>query len=201
MRPSRIATFASLLAVGGLTTAIALAAATAEIGKPAPEFALKDQSGKEVKLSDLRGKIVVLEWFNGGCPVTVRHHSPATPTMRATAQKYQDKGVVWLAICSQRGSTAQGNAEYAQKFGVPYAILDDSSGKVGKAYGATNTPHMFIIDAKGTLAYAGAIDDNPNGNKPDPKNYVAQALDELLAGTTVTQPKTKAYGCGISYAN
>jgi len=186
--------------VVGLSTALVYAAAQAAIGKPAPDFALKDQNGNEVKLSELRGKIVVLEWFNAGCPVTQRHHVNK-PTMKETYQKYKDQGVVWLAICSQDGSSIQANAKAAQKLGVVTPILDDSAGKVGRAYGATRTPHMFIIDRNGVLAYAGAIDNDEVGGKADATNYVAKAIDELLAGTTVTTAQTKAYGCGIKYAN
>jgi peroxiredoxin len=186
--------------VFGLAAALAYAASKAEVGKPAPDFALKDQTGREVKLSELRGKVVVLEWFNAGCPVTVRHHA-TTPTMKTTFNKYKEQGVVWLAICSQAGSSTESNAKAAQKLSVVTPILDDSAGTVGRAYGARTTPHMFIIDRNGVLAYAGAIDDDPQGNKANATNYVAKALDELLSGTTVTTSQTKPYGCGISYAN
>ena len=201
MRPNRLIGVSMVVAICSLTTALAYATVTAEIGKPAPDFTLKDQAGKEVSLSELRGKIVVLEWFNAGCPVTQRHHSAKSPTMKTTANRYEDKSVVWLAVHSNSDGSVERNAQAARKLGVAYPILDDSAGKIGRAYGAKATPHMFIIDKNGLLAYAGGIDDDPQGGKADATNYVAQALDELLAGTTVTTPKTRAYGCGIKYSN
>ncbi len=183
----------------GLSAAWSLRAA--EVGKAAPDFTLKDQTGKDVKLSELKGKIVVLEWFNVGCPVTQRHHSPASPTMKTTAARYKDKGVVWLAVCSNSDGSTAANAQAAQQLKVESLILDDSTGKVGKAYGARTTPHMFVINAQGVLAYDGGIDDNPTGGNSRPTNFVAKALDELLAGSAVSSPKTKPYGCGIKYGN
>ena len=200
MRRNSVVAWCAAVVVCGLIGATAYAAAKAQVGKAAPDFALKDQTGKEVKLADLRGKIVVLEWFNAGCPVTQRHHVD-TPTMKNTYNKYKGQDVVWLAICSQAGSSVESNAKDAQRLGVVFPVLDDSSGKIGRAYGATNTPHMFVIDKNGVLAYAGAIDDDPQGSKSNATNYVAKAVEELLSGTTVTTPQTKAYGCGIRYAN
>src|SRR5688572_16825356 len=152
---NKLTAVCTVLLVAGLTTALAYAAGAA-IGKPAPDFTLKDQTGKEVKLAEFKGKVVVLEWYNPNCPVTVKHHVD-TPTMKNTFNKYKDKGVVWLAICSQSGSSVETNAAGAKKLGTVTPVLDDSAGKVGRAYGATNTPHMFIIDKNGVLAYAGAI--------------------------------------------
>lgn len=200
MRRNRLIGVSMVVAICSLAASLVFAAAQAQIGKPAPDFTLKDQAGKEVKLSDLRGKIVVLEWFNAGCPVTQRHHSAKSPTMKTTAEKYSDKGVVWLAVHSNSDGSVERNADAARELGVAYPILDDSTGKVGRAYGATATPHMFIIDKNGVLAYAGAIDDDPQGGKAHATNYIVKALDELLAGTTVTTPRTRAYGCGIKYA-
>lgn len=190
MKRSKLALCAVML-VATLTAALALAAT--EIGQAAPAFTLKDQSGKEVKLADLKDKIVVLEWFNPGCPVTQRHHSDKTPTMRTLANGYKDKGVVWLGVCTGNGATA----ETVTKMKVPYQVLNDSAGAAAKAFGARTTPHMFIIDAKGNLAYNGAIDDDAAGSSANPTNYVAKALDELLAGKTVTTSQTKPYGCGV----
>lgn len=180
-----------------LMTAAAQAAGPA-IGDAAPSFELKDQNGNAVSLDQFKGKIVVLEWFNEGCPVTKRHHSDPVKTMSTLADKYKPAGVVWLAINSTSGSDVSRNRKAAERFGIEYPVLDDSAGKVGRAYGARCTPHMFVIDAKGLLAYNGAIDNDGRGDQQ--VNYVALAVDELLAGKPVTTPQTKPYGCGIKYA-
>jgi peroxiredoxin len=180
-----------------MMTAMALAAEP-NIGERAPSFELKDQNGNTVSLDQFKEKIVVLEWFNEGCPVTKRHHTAPEKTMSTLAAKYKDREVVWLAINSTRSANVDKNKKAADRFGVEYPILDDSAGKVGKAYGARCTPHMFVIDARGMLAYNGAIDNEGRGGKS--VNYVGQAVDELLAGKSVTTPQTKPYGCGISYA-
>lgn len=172
----------------------------AEIGKAAPSFKLKDQNGKDVSLADYKGKVVVLEWFCATCPAVQRHYANDTQTMKKLAKKYSDKGVVWLAINSSSGVDAAANKKAAEKMGVSYSILDDSSGAIGKAYGAKTTPHMFVVDKAGLLAYSGAIDDDSAGTKGDKaKNYVDAAVGELLAGSTVTTPKTNSYGCGVKY--
>ena len=192
-----VAVLASMIGAG-----VAWAAAQAKVGEAAPDFTLQDQNGKEISLSNYKGKIVVLEWFNPGCPVTQRHHSTATPTMKTTASKYADNDVVWLAINSHAGNTVDGNRAAATKYEVGSPILADPSGKVGRAYGAKSTPHMFIIGKDGKLAYAGAIDDDPNGDKgAAATNYVAKAIDELLAGKAVSTAQTRSYGCGIKYAD
>lgn len=183
----------------GLSTALAVAAAS--LGKAAPDFSLKDHAGNTVKLSDLKGKVVVLEWFNAHCPVTLRHHSDKSPTMRSLAEKYKARGVVWLAICSNSSGSIEDNAASAKELKVPYQILNDSTTQTAKAYGARATPHMFIVDAHGNLAYNGAIDDDPSGSKPAATNYIAKALEELLEGKSVTTPQTKPYGCGVKYAD
>jgi len=163
----------------------------------APGFTLSDHAGKKVSLSDCAGKIVVLEWINPQCPVSRRHYT--TPTMKNLATKYAPKGVVWLAVNSSHFATPKQNKAWADKYTLPYPILDDSAGKVGRAYGARTTPDMRIIDKTGKLAYTGAIDDDPRGNKKKRTNYVAKALDELLAGKKVSTPKTKPYGCSVKY--
>lgn len=167
--------------------------ASAKVGEPAPALTLKDLHGKEVRLADLRGKIVVLEWLNKGCPYSVK----ACPTMVATAEKYASRGVVWLGIDSTHGATAQENLDYAAEKKIHYPILMDGDGKVGRAYGARTTPHMFVIDAKGTLVYAGAIDNRKSG--ADYRNYVVEALDALLAGKPVEVSETQPYGCTVKY--
>ena len=164
----------------------------------APGFTLTDHNGKKVSLADYRGKIVVLEWINPKCPVSRRHYT--TPTMKSLATQYAPKGVVWLAVNSSNYATVASNKQWAEKYELPYAILDDSAGKVGKAYDAKTTPDMRIIDKTGKIVYAGGIDDDPRGRNEKKTNYVAKALDELLAGKKVSTPKTKPYGCSVKYA-
>ncbi len=177
-------------------------AAGAEVGKPAPDFTLKDANGTEHKLSSLKGKIVVLEWTNHECPYVVRHQKN-DKTMQKLADKFKKDNVVWLAINSSH--FAQEKLESIQKWQkdneVAYPILIDASGATGKAYGAKTTPHMFVIDAKGVLAYAGAIDDNPDGAKKEAKNFVEEAVAALLKDSTVATPSTKPYGCSVKYGD
>jgi len=164
----------------------------------APAFTLEDVDGKKVNLSDFADKIVVLEWMNPDCPIWARHHKAGT--FRTLAEKYKDQGVVWLAINSTHYADKEKNKKFAETEKVPYPILDDHAGTVGKAYGAKTTPHMFVIDKQGRLAYEGAIDDDPAGREEKPLNYVDQALTELLAGKAVSVPKTEPYGCSVKYA-
>jgi len=171
-------------------------------GKKAPQFTLKSFNGKQISLSDYKGKIVVLEWFNDECPF-VRYHYDKANTMVKLAKKYKPKNVVWLAINSTSHTTEQQNRNFAVQHNLPYPILDDRQGKVGRAYGATNTPDMFIIDAKGNIVYEGAIDNSPTGKPPEgqePANYVDRALSELISGKAVSIPETKPYGCSVKYA-
>jgi len=172
-----------------------------EIGKPAPEFALKGLDGKEVKLADLKGKIVVLEWINHECPVVNRCQKAGT--MKNTIAKFKDKPVVWLAIdsnsfCEDKEKT-EAIKTWVKEQGIGYAYLLDAPGKVGKLYDAKTTPHMFVIDQKGILAYNGAIDNDANGNELNKINYVEQAIQSLLDGSTVATATTKSYGCTIKY--
>ena len=162
------------------------------------DFTLSDQDGKKVALADCAGKIVVLEWFNIGCPFVKRHYKSGT--MVKLAGKYQPKGVVWLAVNSTHSWDQAKNKAFHDKNKLPYPILVDQNGEVGRLFGARTTPHMFILDKKHNLAYAGAIDDDPGGRKgAEATNHVAKALDELLAGKAVSTPKTKAYGCSVKY--
>jgi peroxiredoxin len=174
--------------------------APAAIGASAPAFSLEDQDGKKVNLTDFAGKFIVLEWFNEECPIVQRHYKD--DAMNKLAAKYKDKGVVWLAINSTNGKDNAANKKAAAAWKMNRPILNDATGKVGHQYEATNTPGMYIIDKNGNLAYSGAIDDNESGNKTSGiKNYVETALDELLAGKTVSTPKTKQYGCTVKYAS
>lgn len=168
-------------------------------GASAPAFTLKDQDGKDVSLKDFAGKIVVLEWTNPECPFVKAHYGTVT-TMIDLANKYKDNGVVWLAINSTSHFTVAKNKEWAAEKKIPFAILDDHEGTVGHAYGAKTTPHMYIIGKDGKILYVGAIDDNPLAKKPKTHNHVATALDEILAGKTVTTAETTPYGCSVKYA-
>jgi len=169
-------------------------------GRRAPSFELNSFDGKTVSLSDYRGKIVVLEWFNFECPLS-RYHYETKNTMVELAKKYKDKNVVWLAVNSTSHTTPGPNKTFAKRHGLPYLILDDRSGKVGRAYGAQTTPHMYIINPRGRVVYEGAIDDSPLGKKKEGVvNYVDNALAELTAGKAISTAKTKPYGCTVKYA-
>jgi len=172
-------------------------------GKQAPQFELSSFDGRTIKLSDYKGRIVVLEWMNAECPFS-RYHYETVHTMVDLATKYRDKRVVWLAINSTNHTTVEANRDFAKKCKLPYPILDDRTGQVGRQYGARNTPHMFVIDTDGTIAYEGAIDNAPLGKQEPgagPVNYVDKALSELLAGEKVSLPVTPPYGCSVKYGN
>ena len=178
------------------------------VGKAAPEFTLKDLDGKDVKLSSFKGKVVVLEWFNPGCPYVKKSHTVGS--LIDTAKKHTAKGVVWLAINSgaagKQGHEPAMNAQSAKTWAMTHPILRDIDGTVGKAYGATNTPHMFVIDKKGVVAYAGAIDNSPDAEKLSATggtliNYVDVAVEAVSAGKAVKTAQTKAYGCGVKYGS
>jgi peroxiredoxin len=180
----------------------------AEVGKPAPDFTLPDLDGKPHRLSDLKGKIVVLEWFNPGCPYVVASHTRGSLVDAAALRSKE--GVVWLAVNSgapgKQGHGVEANRAAARAWSMPNPILVDESGAVGKAYGATNTPHMFVIGKDGKLAYKGAIDNSPDAERGAPQGgalveYVTVAVEDLAAGRPVRTPETKAYGCGVKYAN
>ncbi|GJM25534.1 MAG: thioredoxin family protein [Phycisphaerae bacterium] len=180
--------------------------AHAELGKAAPEFTLKDLDGKEHKLSEYKGKVVVLEWTCCTCPFVVRHQKQER-TMQNTFEGFKDKEVVWLAIDSTKPDHGGGYSDDMIKrwkdskdVKLPYAILRDAEGKVGHVYGAKTTPHMYVINKEGVLVYSGAIDDNPHGSKKEATNYVTKAVEASLAGSDVEVASTKPYGCGVKYA-
>ncbi len=171
-------------------------------GKRAPEFEMSSFDGRTIKLSDYKGRIVVLEWVNPECPFS-RYHYETLHTMADLATKHRDKKVVWLAVNSTSHTTVEANRDFAKKHKLPYPILDDRSGQVGRKYGARTTPHMFIIDTDGVIAYEGAIDNAPLGKQEagaGPVNHVDKALTELLAGQKVSMPNTPPYGCTVKYA-
>ncbi|MHC4595924.1 MAG: redoxin domain-containing protein [Planctomycetota bacterium] len=173
--------------------------AAAVSSKKAPAFRLNSFCGKTVNLSDYRGKNVVLEWLNFECPF-VKYHYEKTNTMIDLAKKYKDENVVWLAVNSTNHTTPEANNDFAEKHKLSYLILDDRSGKVGRAYGAKTTPHMYVINTKGNVVYVGAIDNSPMGNKKEGViNYVDKALAELTAGKPVSTRESKPYGCSVKY--
>lgn len=198
-----------------LITALALAAgcaaalaSTAVVGQAAPGFTATDSAGRSVNLADLKGKHVVLEWVNPGCPYVRKHYD--AKNMQATQKGAVDKGVVWLAVnstASEHGdylSPQQMSAWMKQQGAAATATLMDEDGKVGRAYGARTTPHMYVIDPAGKLVYAGAIDSKPSSNKadiPSATNHVNVALAESLAGKAVSTASTRAYGCSVKYSN
>ncbi len=207
MSPSRRRT----LYLAGAALAAALgpmaARAAATVGQPAPAFELRDAAGAPVKLADFKGRTVVLEWTNPGCPFVVKHYG--SNNMQALQKDAKAQGVVWLAI----SSTAKGHADYlepaalAAKYAgwgaAPTALLMDDAGPVGRAYGARTTPHLFVIDAKGVLVYAGGIDDKRSADPADvktAKNFVRAALADLQAGRPVAVPTAAPYGCSVKYA-
>jgi peroxiredoxin len=187
-------------------TAAAAKGSPAELGKPAPDFALTDLDGKTVKLSDFKGKIVVLEWFNPGCPYVKAAHTKGS--LVDTAARHAKAGVVWLAINSgakgKQGHGVEVNSEAKQTFSMNHPVLLDESGQVGRMYGAKHTPHMFVIDEKGTLVYRGAIDNSPDGEGESPSgdklvNYVDSAIAAVREKKPVSPAQTEAYGCSVKY--
>ena len=187
-------------------TSSPMAKGEVEIDKPAIDFTLTDTNGNQVSLSDYRGKWVVLEWINYDCPFVKKHYDSGN--MQSLQKKYTDKDVVWLAICSNKPES-QGNfpveeihRRWKAHGSTLTAYLLDEDGKVGRIYGATNTPHMYIVDPEGALVYMGAIDSIPSASKSDIEksdNYVTMALDAVLAGKDVPVKTTKAYGCSVKY--
>jgi peroxiredoxin len=166
-----------------------------KIGGDAPDFALKGADGKEYKLADYKDKIVLVEWWNWECPWCKK----AKPTFEELHKKYGEK-VTFLAIDSTNWATAEGNAKIAKDEKIPYPILMDNDGKIGKAYGAKTTPHVFIIN-KGKLVYNGALSNDQQGTKPKDefRNYAAEALDAVLAGQPVKLAETTPWGCSVKY--
>lgn len=195
----RTTTMISLMVLALTVAFTTWAGEGATVGSKAPAFSLQDQDGKAVKLEDFKGKVVVLEWVNPDCPFVVRHAKAGT--MRDLATRYADRGVVWLGVNSTHYMDAAGSAKFRTESSLPYPILVDASGDVGRAYGAKTTPHMYIVDREGAVVYAGGIDDDPRGDKgKGATNHVAAALDQLLAGKPVAVSSTTPYGCSVKYA-
>lgn len=192
---SRRAALSLKLAV--LLASVPALAQEAKVGSPAPAFKLKDEAGKTHALSDYQGKVVVLEWTNPECPYVQRHY--AASTMQKTLSSFAGKDVVWLAVDSTAHNTPEKSAAWKKEKGFTYPVLQDPTGEVGKAYGARTTPHMYVIDEKGVLQYAGAIDDDPRGKSAEPKNHVKTAVSAVLSGKPVPEKTTQPYGCSVKY--
>ena len=183
------------------------AKAAPQIGKPAPDFSATGIDGKPVKLSELRGKTVVLEWTNNECPYVGKHYNSGN--MQRLQRDAIAEGVVWISIISS-AKGAEGHVTPTQaaeltrsRHAAPSDIVLDESGSIGRAYEARTTPHMFVIDAGGKLVYMGGIDDKPTTRTADiatAKNYVRAALDAVKAGKPVATPVARPYGCSIKYA-
>jgi peroxiredoxin len=196
-----------------LTTVLTLAASTAlfaadspAVGTTAPDFSLTDSKGKTQTVSQYKGKYVVLEWFNPGCPFVQKHYGSGN--MQKLQGEFTGKGVVWLTIDSSApGLEGYLTAEQAEKKMTEWktkqtALVLDPDGKAGRTYGAKNTPHMFVINPEGKIVYEGAIDSKPSSNASDiagSTNYVKVALEESMAGKTVSNANTKPYGCSVKY--
>ena len=201
----------ALVALVGLAAALAATAALAREdvrpGAPAPEFSAKDSSGRDVSLARFKGRTVVLEWTNQDCPYVRKHY--ATGNMQQLQQEAAAQGVIWLTIASSAPG-AQGYVDglAADKLTVdrkalPAAFVLDPDGKLGRLYGATVTPHMYVIDKAGMLVYKGGIDSIPSANTDDiarATQYVRVALDQVLAGKQVAEASTRPYGCSLKYS-
>lgn len=179
-------------------------AADAEVGEPAPSFELRALDGATHDLASLRGKVVVLEWFNPDCPFVRYAHDEGGP-LHTAAKDANAQGVVWLAVNSgapgQQGHGIERNKRAAQEWNLEHPILVDASGAVGRSYGAKTTPHMYVIDDAGILVYQGALDDAPLGKKEGkPTRYVIDALTDLAASRAVSAKETKPYGCSVKYS-
>ena len=180
----------------------------ARVGEAAPDFTATDSNGQTHHLADYQGKYVVLEWHNQGCPYTKKHYESGN--MQRLQKEWTQKGVVWLTVISsapgtQGYVTAPEENDYVKRMhAVPTAVLLDPDGNLGHLYAAKTTPHMYIIDPKGTLIYNGAIDDHPTadpGDIPNSKNYVSLALSEAMGGQAVADASTRPYGCSVKYKN
>jgi peroxiredoxin len=182
------------------------ALSAAEPGEVAPDFTLTDSNGTSHKLSDFRGKLVVLEWLNHECPFVKKHYSGGD--MQKLQKEYTAKGVVWLSIISSapgkqgHRTGPQADVDTQDKNASPTAVLLDPAGEVGQKYGAKTTPEMFVLDKEGKMIYAGAIDSIKSTDSADiakAENHVRQALDAALADKPVPTPKTTPYGCSVKY--
>ncbi len=201
---NRLVTFTLLALIAVLPFSAALAA---RVGEAAPEFTAIDSNGQVHKLSEYKGKFVVLEWTNRGCPYTQKHYNSGN--MQKLQRERTSRGVIWLTVISSAPGKqgyvtgAEENAYLKQVNAAPTAVLLDPTGALGHLYDAKTTPHIFIISPQGTLIYNGAIDDKATTDVADvgtAKNYVAAALDEATAGKPIAVPTSRPYGCSVKYA-
>ena len=179
-----------------------------KVGDPAPDFQGADSNGQTRKLSDYKGKYVVLEWHNNGCPFTRKHYESGN--MQNLQKQWTAKGVVWFTVISSAPghqgyvTAPEENAYLSKMNAVPTAAILDPSGAIGHLFSAKTTPQIVIIDPGGKVVYDGAIDDRPTpdvSDIPGARNYVNAALTELMSGKNVTDPATRSYGCSIKYGN
>jgi peroxiredoxin len=201
MKTKLLATLLTLAASAAL-----IAAESPAVGTTAPNFSLTDSKGKTQTVSQYKGKYVVLEWFNPDCPFVKKHYGSGN--MQKLQEEFTDKGVVWLSIDSSAPgleghlTAEQANAKMTEWKTKQTALVLDPDGKAGRSYGAKNTPHMFVINPEGKIIYEGAIDSKATPNPSDiasSTNYVKVALEESLAGKTVSNANTKPYGCSVKY--
>ena len=201
--PSRLSLCAAFLAV---VVPLSSVAQSARVGGPAPTFTATDSHGKTESLDQYRGKFVVLEWHNQGCPYTRKHY--VSGNMQTLQKEWTGKGVVWFTVISSAPgaqgyvTAGQENDYLAQMHAAPTAALLDPEGKLGRLYNAKTTPEMFVIDPVGKLIYTGAIDNRPTTDAEDIKgaeNYVSDALTAAMAGKPVSEPYTRSYGCSVKY--
>jgi hypothetical protein len=206
MRAPALRTLCLLAVVAIAATCSSIARGAVVVGHPAPDFSLTDINGQVRRLSDYRGRTVVLEWTNPECPIVQKHYRSGN--MPALQKSATADGVVWLSINSghpgAEGDYAPGQvAQWLDSTGArPTAYMRDRDGAVGRLYGARATPHMFVIAGDGTLVYAGAIDSIPSADPADiaqATNYVRAALDAVKAGRPVAVPTSRAYGCAVKY--
>ncbi len=182
--------------LSALVVAPARAAETPRVGTLAPDFSLLDEQGTLHRLSDYRGKLVVLEWTNPDCPYVKRHYR--SDTMEKLSREF-DSDVVWLAVNSTKSNTPEESQAWKQEQGFEYATLQDPAGDIGRLYGARTTPNMYVIDSDGLRRYSGAIDDDPRGRSDEPRNYVAGAVEALLGDAAPDPSQTRPYGFSVKY--
>lgn len=189
-----------------LSSCFAASVLAAAAGAPAPDFTATDTQGRPVKLSDFKGKFVVLEWTNPDCPFVQNHYN--TKNMQGLQKEWGDRGVVWLTINSTNKSSREFKTsakmnEWMQARGAAQKeVLIDADSETARLYAAKTTPHMFVVNPEGTIVYAGAIDDRPSTRPADPpaaNNYVRTALTQATGGTAVNPASTTPYGCSIKY--
>lgn len=200
--------FRAFVLAAGLAALSVPAIAAPAIGQPAPAFQVKDADGKTRSLAEFKGKTVVLEWTNEGCPYVQKHYNSGN--MQGLQRQAANDGMVWLTVISSAPGMqgykepAEAKAWKAKAKAAPAAVLLDPDGKVGRAYDAKTTPHMYIVDKAGKLVYMGGIDDRPSadpGSLKGAKNYVTAALADVKAGRAVSQAATKPYGCSVKYGS